>query len=182
MRERGFTLFELLTTLTIASLLLFIGLPALSDTMKQSRSRAIAIELTGLFSMARQAAVNTERLVTVCGSSDQIHCDRGWATGILVFVDGGSAGIVDGGDRVLRYHSPALGGDLAWRTFQNKPYVQYKPNGSTDNNGNLTYCPDNRAPALARQIIVNRVGRIRLAADSDGNGIANDAAGDDLSC
>lgn len=183
MENKGFTLIELMATMSIMAILVLLGTPALSNMMEHQRSRAVATELFTLFSFARQTALEADNMVTICGSSDQIHCDRAWLEGILIFVDGGTAGKVDGADRVLQYSRPVSNGDLQWRAFQNKPYLQYRRDGSTNyHNGNLTYCPPNGKAAFAKQLIVNPTGRVRLALDSDGNGIPNDAQGQDIEC
>lgn len=183
MENKGFTLIELMAVMSIIAILALMGAPAVSNMMEHQRSRAIAMELFTLFSFARQTALEAENMVTICGSSDKVNCDRAWNEGILIFIDGDAAGKVDGGDRILQYTRPVNQGNLQWRAFQNKPYLQYRSDGSTNfHNGNLTYCPPTGQSVFAKQLIVNPTGRIRLAQDTDGNGIPNDAQGNDLEC
>src|SRR5690606_6500535 len=109
-RERGFTLIELLVTVGIASLLLFGGVPALADFVQAAESRSTSLKLVSRFNLARASAINTGRITTLCGSSDGTRCDRGWDKGILIFTDGGEAGVVDADDRVIRYDDPVTKG------------------------------------------------------------------------
>lgn len=183
MGSKGFTLIELMAVLSIAAILAVVGMPAISNMIEHQHSRAIGMELTTLFSHARQSALDAENMVTICGSSDQVHCDRAWLEGILIFVDGGTPGLVDDDDHIIQYRQPVSKGELRWRAFQNKPYLQYRSDGSTNyHNGNLTYCPPTGKAAFAKQLIVNPTGRVRLAQDSDGNGIPNDSQGNDIEC
>ena len=49
-------------------------------------------------------------------------------------------------------------------------------------NGNFTFCPMNSDKTLAMQLIVNNIGRIRVAKDTNGDGIIDDAKGKPISC
>lgn len=182
MRNEGFTVLELLVTLSIVCLLVFTGVPALSDLSNRSQSRATVINLVGLFSLARQTALSTGELTTICGSSDGLRCDREWSQGVLVFTDGDRMGVVDDDDLVVRYDEVSPHGSLVWRAFQNKPYLQYTYSGRTNyHNGNLTYCPLNGDLKHARKLIVSVTGRVRIA-QQDSSGTGNSARQDDAQC
>lgn len=57
------------------------------------------------------------------------------------------------------------------------------PRGTTNyQNGNFSFCPSNKNPALARQIIVSATGRTRYARDLDGDGIVENSKGQPLHC
>src|SRR5690606_36124707 len=95
-------------------------------------------------------------------------CDRGWDKGILIFTDGGEAGVVDADDRAIRYDDPVTKGKLRWRVFQNRAYVQFTSMGRSNSlNGNLTYCPSASDGKFAKKVVVSVTGRVRIAGDSE---------------
>ena len=73
--QRGMTLVELLTTLSLSAILLSIALPSFNAMLKSFRSSAIANEMIGHLIYARTLTVSSGKVITVCGSSDQQNCD-----------------------------------------------------------------------------------------------------------
>jgi type IV fimbrial biogenesis protein FimT len=61
---RGFTLIELLVALTIAGFLLMLGLPSLSEFLRNSEIRSTTESLVNGLRMARTEAVRRNQLVT----------------------------------------------------------------------------------------------------------------------
>jgi len=69
-RQSGFTLWELLVTMVVASLLVAIGIPSFRDAQRNSAITAAANDLiTGLLA-ARAEAVKRQVPVTLCASPD----------------------------------------------------------------------------------------------------------------
>lgn len=48
--------------------------------------------------------------------------------------------------------------------------------------GNITWCPDAGNSTNAAHLIISRGGRIRLARDTDGDGVPNKADGSNVNC
>ncbi|HUW39270.1 MAG TPA: GspH/FimT family pseudopilin [Rhodocyclaceae bacterium] len=69
-RRGGFTLVELMVTLTVAAILLSIAVPSLQDLVASQRVRAAASELMSALSLARADAISNGRRVAVA-SLDQ---------------------------------------------------------------------------------------------------------------
>jgi type IV fimbrial biogenesis protein FimT len=65
-RIRGFTLLELIVTLTVASVLLSVGIPSFRAVTMNSRMISQTNELVTSIKMARSAAVRYQRNATVC--------------------------------------------------------------------------------------------------------------------
>jgi type IV fimbrial biogenesis protein FimT len=100
--HRGFTLIELMTAITIAALLLAVGIPSFATVMENSRLRSAAFELVSDLALARTEAVRRSRAVSVCTTTNGSTCENsGWASARIVFTDGGAVGQVDGDDAVL---------------------------------------------------------------------------------
>ena len=170
---KGYTLIELLTSVSVSAVLLGIALPAFNNILKDFRSTAIANEMIGHVIFARSMSVSTGKIVTVCGSSDHRNCDNAWSESVLVFSDENANIIIDGDDQLLRViDSLKEGESLRWRSFRNKSYLQFMPTGMTYyQNGNFTYCPKDGDSHYARHWIINVAGHIRMGRDSDEDGI-----------
>jgi type IV fimbrial biogenesis protein FimT len=183
-RQRGLTLLELVITLCIVAILAGIAVPDFTSAIKRNNSTTIAYALMGIVQYARTEAVSKGTPVTLCGSTNGTQCDKNWSTNILVFVDHNGNGAVDTGDTILQIASPLKTGEtLAWHVFGNKPYLQMQPYGMTYyQNGNFTYCPADRDAHYAVHWILNTTGHLRIADDKNGNGIPEDASGQDISC
>ena len=94
---RGFTLAELLVTVTILGLLMSLGIPQLMQSTAVSRLEAQADRITAALRLARSEAVKRGADVTLCASTDNVNCsDGGWETGfVLRAVSGGSTTVVE---------------------------------------------------------------------------------------
>ena len=100
--HRGFTLIELMTALTVAGVLLAIGIPNFATVMENSRLRSSAFELVSDLALARTEAVRRGRAVSVCTTTNGTSCaNPGWTSARLVFTDGAVVGQVDGTDVIL---------------------------------------------------------------------------------
>lgn len=88
-RIRGFTLFELLLTLGIGSVIATLGLPALGDMAARTRVRTEANALHHALHRARRESVMRNEYVSLCKTADGLRCDPGlrWDAGWMVFVD-----------------------------------------------------------------------------------------------
>jgi type IV fimbrial biogenesis protein FimT len=182
---RGFSLLELLLVVLIATLLASLSAPGLGRMLQRQQSDAAINELARTFSFARSAAVARSQVVTLCGSSNSTSCNGAWESGLLVFADLDADSVVDMGEPLLKQTAiKANGGSMQLRSFPRKLTVQFDALGFTykKQNGSFIWCPANRDPQLAQQLIFIRTGRARMARDSDGDGIRESANGSPLSC
>ena len=102
----------------------------------------------------------------------------------MVFSDLNRDGRRQQGESVVT-QVPALhhGARVYWRSFQNRAYIRFKPNGSTDwQNGSFTYCPADGDLQLAKGIIINVQGRVAKSADRNLDGVDEDSRGRPLRC
>jgi type IV fimbrial biogenesis protein FimT len=185
---RGTSLTELIAVLAVGLVVAGLALPSMAQLHQRHRTTSAMNQLIGAVQFARHSAVTHRSVVTLCPSGDGVDCagrDE-WHLGAIVFLDGDANGRRDAGDLLLRVF-PALpaGARVYWRSFRNRSYLQMMPNGFTHwQNGNFLYCPQGALldPTLARSIIVNAQGRVRVAHDQSGDGIAQDAQGRPLAC
>ncbi|MXY90636.1 MAG: prepilin-type N-terminal cleavage/methylation domain-containing protein [Gammaproteobacteria bacterium] len=183
-RNSGMTLLEVIVAMALLSLLLAAAAPSLSGIIEQRRGDE-AIRLLGeAIELTRAAAIGSGSLATLCRSGDGASCGGRWEEGMIVFIDGDGNRVPDTAGalvRVFRFPSPT--GNIRWRSFGNRQYLQMTPMGFTRNqNGNFTWCPSNGDVRLARQLIVNAAGRMREALDNDGDGVREGANGRPIAC
>lgn len=159
--SKGFSLLELMITLSIAAILATVAVPAYQSTMTQSRLTAQANELVTSLNYARSEAVKRGTRVTICTSNNGATCTSGsgWQNGWLILSDGGVTGSVDGADEVLRVF-PALPGSTLGNGGNFSNWLSYQSNGRSQgsgglSNGTFNLCNHNQG----RTITLNNAGR-----------------------
>ena len=182
--DKGLTLPEVMLTLVILALLTSFAMPRFDVLLAESRSASIVSQLVARIENARKSALVRGETLTLCPGRESCAGRDDWISGALLFSDHDADGRMDTGEPLLRRFS-ALGssGQVRWRSFGNRPWIQFLPNGSTPSqSGRLTYCPQSGDPRIARELILNAAGRIRHAKDSDGDGIRESSDGTPLTC
>ncbi len=168
MNKRGFTLVELLVVLAVGAILLAIAVPGYAFLVNTNRLAAATNALVSSLQLARSEAIKRGMRVTVCKTSNAMAetpaCDTtaSWQQGWLVFVDGGTKGVIDLDDTLLRVQD-SLSAAVTITASNFSSFVSYLPSGKSQGpnglaNGALRVCmADTR-----RDIIINNTGRIRL--------------------
>lgn len=168
MRQRGFTLAELLITLAVGSILLSVAVPSYTVFVRNAGQVASANELISSLHHARDLAITRNLRVTVCPSSAGADCeaDAGWDDGWIVFADPDDSRSVNGAESVGRAVSDVEALSISSDEFGS--FLVYRPNGRvmagsvTDNTGELTLC-DERGSEHARVVIIDVSGRPRVS-------------------
>ena len=184
-RRRGATLAELMTALAITAILVGAAAPNMA-TLVSGREADAAIErMRAAVQMARQFAVARRTTATLCPGSGETCGQRDtWHDGALLFLDANSNARREPGEAILHRVAPLpTGYRLTWRSFRNRTSLSMRPTGLTDwQNGAMLLCPPDADPANARLLVINAQGRMRLARDSDGDGIVERANGRAVVC
>ncbi len=102
-RAKGFTLLELMITVSVVAILAALAYPSFQGTLRSNRVTAVHNEVIALVNLARSEAIRGGRGGGVCGSSDGASCDGAWGNGLLAFADTDADGEMGGEDTVLRY-------------------------------------------------------------------------------
>jgi type IV fimbrial biogenesis protein FimT len=90
--EAGFTLVELMVTLSIAAILLAVGVPSMVDLIRDARLASQSDQLASTLNLARTEAIKQRTNIKVCpsatpNSDTSTACDAGagaWTTGWIV--------------------------------------------------------------------------------------------------
>jgi type IV fimbrial biogenesis protein FimT len=105
---KGFTLLELMLTVTVAGIILGLGIPNMTQFIRNSRMTSAANDLLAGVHMARTEAVKRRAWTTLCFSADPTEatpvCDGNGTQGWIVFADANADLTVDGGEEVLLRH------------------------------------------------------------------------------
>lgn len=171
---RGFTLLELIITVTILSVLLGIGIPSFRELQLNNQLTANANRVLGMLRLTRSEAVRRNTRVVMCRSTDQQQCNtdsalnRQWETGWIIFPDLDTDGEVDSPDEELIRVVGPLPDGLTLRTGGNySRHIAFRPLGRPRGNtglGNDTFrlC-DERGGDYARKVVIAVTGRMRVA-------------------
>ena len=104
-RIAGITLLEMLTVITIVSILMAIGVPSYQYVTSSNRISGEVNSLLGDLQYARAEAIKEGQTVSVCASTNLTTCSgtTTWQNGWIVFSDVNGSGAVDSpNDQVLR--------------------------------------------------------------------------------
>lgn len=82
--QSGFTLVELIVTMSVLAVLLGIGVPSFQATIQGNRITTTANDLVAALQFARSEAVRRGVNVTLCSSNNQTSCSGTWTDGWVV--------------------------------------------------------------------------------------------------
>jgi type IV fimbrial biogenesis protein FimT len=174
MRQKGYTLIELMTTLAVAAVLISVAMPSMTSFRQNSQLTGTVNELISIMHLARNTAITTNTRVTLCASRNGNNCETvAWSDGWIAFVDRDSDQNVDDDESVLRAGSGDDG--LTISSSQYPVFLMYRPNGramrhaASENTGQFNIC-DDRGAGHAKAVILDLSGRPRVA-DSDSFGV-----------
>jgi len=106
-RANGFTLLELMVALVVVSILLTVGLPSFSASVRQNCTITAANTLLTVLTAARSEALKRDRNVGVCPSANGAECSgAAWAGGYMMYVDTDGNGSHTGTEPILRVERP----------------------------------------------------------------------------
>lgn len=182
--NRGFTALELCIAFALVCVLAGLAVPGLQRLVAAQDGDQALRSIAEFILLARSEAAANGRGVTLCPSSTGIECGGSWAAGTILFLDRNFDREINQDDSVLRIkRGLTRRGKITWRAFGNRQYLQVDARGFLRHqSGNFSFCDASDDPHLARQLVVNSTGRVRVAIDSDGDGIRENSRGNALQC
>ena len=165
-RERGVTVVELLMTVSIAAILLTVGVPTYSNVLHKNRIGTTSSLLHTSLNVARGEAVKRRRGIMVCPSSDGSSCreDGDWSDGWLTYEDLNSNSSPETTE-IIRVVD-ALDSSVAIAVSEPiSGYLQFQPTGimvgSGGNNGEFRICHGD-STVYSHVLSVSPAGQVRL--------------------
>lgn len=101
--QSGFTLVELMVTLSVLAILAAVALPSFQDTIRLNRVSTESNELIAALNLARAEAIKTRSLAELCASANGTACGADWSQGWMVWSDINRNGTLDAGTEVVRF-------------------------------------------------------------------------------
>jgi type IV fimbrial biogenesis protein FimT len=156
MKPSGFTLFELLITLSVLSVTLLVAVPQLHDSLVKAEVEATSRLLLSSISQARHEAIKRNTFVVM-------RATGGWERGWVIFIDRNQNAQQDAGEALIFSYSDESKLQIQGNSTLSS-YIGYTGTGRTRQAsgaflaGSILVCGRNRT----RKIIVNAGGRARM--------------------
>ena len=188
----GFTLVELIVTITIVGILSALAAPGLTTIVANQRISSQANDLLSDLAFSRSEAIKRSSGVTVCKTADpnaatpdcNATAATAWTAGRIVFIDNNADGVRDAGDEILRIRqelegttpngNQLLGDGNAAGTANRITFIGTgATNLASGTEYQLTLC-DKRGDSLGMAVAIHPLGRARVVArgkNADGTAI-----------
>ena len=123
--KQGFSLIELIITLSVSAILLAIGVPSFNELSDTIRANTNIKTIQQTLQLARNIAINYGYRVTVC---PLVHgkCTQDLQKGLTVFTDSGTVETLDVNDKVISRIDEFDTKDFL--TY-NKSSIRFQPDG-----------------------------------------------------
>jgi type IV fimbrial biogenesis protein FimT len=176
-RQLGYTLGELLISMSVVSILAAVAIPGMQDVMLNNRRVSVTNELSYALHMARSEAITRNQRVTVCATSNGVSCasTKYWSSGWIVFndldldrqtgADGETVILKADGNESTTIKPIGIAGTITYR-----PSGRVMGDSVNVNSAQFVFC-DTRGADHARVLIIGTNGRPRMSATlADGSG------------
>lgn len=169
LQPRGFTLLELVMTVSILAILGSLAVPAFSGMWLDAKRATTVNAFVHSVFLARSSAVQSGLTVTLCRSTDLQTCSHqllDWQAGWIVFVDTDDdlPPVRDPDERVIDVFQGGQGADIT----SNRLSYSFRPHVHRVVNGAVVFC-DRRGSSHARAVIINSAGRPRVSSLDSNN-------------
>lgn len=154
----GFTLVELLITLSVMTILLVLAIPSFRDMLMNNRVLAQTDALTSALNYARSSALTQNLNVVVCplNAVGSTTCGGGWQNGWIVVSQPAT-----GGPILLQVHNMGTNDPVL---TANTLSVTFDSRGIATTQANFKSC-DNRGGPFARSVNVLPTGFVQASSD-----------------
>ncbi len=161
--NRGFSLIELMVVMSIAAILLAIGVPSFRSLMQHQKMTATVNDFFAAINLTRSEAIQRGTRVDLV-PAEASDWNKGW----IVFIDDNNNQKADAGEQIIFSHGPTPAGMAITSAFTDSQvkYLAYNGTGRTRTNassqtpqsGHVSFTMDEQV----RKIMVNFLGRPRV--------------------
>lgn len=160
--KQGFSLIELLASISILSILIGYGAPLFQGFVSKSRTIQQSRYLSILIHKARQEAVIRRSSVRFCPLNGQNTCNRNWNAALTMFVDNNNNKRLDQGELIIRQVEKVANTNMTRNYPRTSIYFRYD-GLAWGYNGSFSHCYEGDQYHYIR-IIISATGRIRSSA------------------
>ncbi len=159
-RSAGFTLIELMVTMTVLIVLMAVAVPSFNNAVLGSKLSGYANNFVASVQLARSEAIKRNAPITMCRSADGSSCasSGGWQQGWIIFNDKDSSGAINGDETRIHYQQ-ALASEFAFTGDVYTIVFQGSGLNSTPVTNPLVLCRASPAGSQERAITVSTTGR-----------------------
>ncbi|MFQ3228994.1 GspH/FimT family pseudopilin [Reinekea sp.] len=163
MKQLGFTLVELLSTVILIALVSAMAASSFAGLIAVAKSDRLKNDWVTFLNYGRSTAIMSQKIITACPLVDN-KCSKDLSQPWSLFVDTNENKILDSDEEILRVLD-----NTEQSTFRiypsNQPYFRFNYNNSSLLTGfarGFTVCPSGDASAGAFHLKVNITGRVRF--------------------
>jgi type IV fimbrial biogenesis protein FimT len=163
MNKQGFTLLELLVTVSIASITLMLALPSFNAQIRQAHTETVTLSLLDAIETSRSTAVFRNSRTVLLAK------DKKWTEGWTLFIDADNDGVLDDKESILRKEEKLTGVIISAKAPLDS-YLSFigtgegrkpgKANSGAFMAGKIKICPEQKGNGYA--LILARGGRTRV--------------------
>ena len=165
-KELGFTIIELVVTLTVAAVFITLVVPSYYNVLQNSKAATISNYFTSNIIYARSEAIKRGVTVSICPTANTAFTACGnaanWINGWIIFVDSDANGVLASTNDRLRVREALPTGSLVAGA---PTYISFSSSGFISNGaGNFTVSAAGCNGNHGRQINVASSGRLSVSA------------------
>lgn len=158
--ELGFSLVELLFTITLSSILLTLTFPVYRDLILKLRLFILTERINSTLYYARSEAIKRQSVITICKSKNAKSCSGDWKNGWIVTLNKPKAS--ENGKRLQVYPALRHTDFLEWHGLRSDDYLLIYPEGSYSQNGSFIVCTRVFSKKMVWLVKISQTGRIRI--------------------
>ena len=131
-KQRGFTLLELLITITILAILINTGTQSMQWLSERTQASATRSNIERIFAIGRYTAVTENTIVTICPLNQSQKCVNDWSLPASIFRDPDNSLELKSQAQLIRSLALTSNGTLTPSNSFNGPrkHFQYRPDGA----------------------------------------------------
>ncbi len=183
MKENGFGLIDIFTTITISGILISSAVPSLFSTYERSKSTAQISSVLSALKTTRDLAVAQNKDIYICGSNTRVKCSKTWNKYMVAFLDTDKDKTLSDDDEIIFIRQFTTKNSYFYsRIASGMHHTKFNALGAAKYAGSFIYCPNSRNQKHAHRATWNRLGRSYKGRDKNGDGYIDDTNKKRITC
>ena len=159
---KGLTLIELMAAVAILTIILSVAVPGTGYLLEKYQADIAIANLKSILMKSRVLALEHETTVTICPIQNN-RCSQSWDDPITAFSDRNNNITIDSDEQIFFSTQMNISTGYWQKKRANTPYMKFNPQGHAFSSATtFLYCPDSTNHSLAKQLVINFQGRIRV--------------------